>query len=541
MKLPEKVVVDGNSLTTKDIIAVARHGVPAYLTDDPKIIQLSEESRKFYLASGILSYGDGLGVGANVTKVIRHADRKAFQPVLIDSLDCGIGNPLGAEVVRGAMLLRANSLLKEGCSAIGLDKIARILLFLDRGILPIICEDGSVGASGDLVPLSPIAQAIQGKREVSYRGEVRLTADVLRELGLTGLTLDEKEGLSLVNGTSVSTALAALAVDDARYLANLSLACEALAIETFRGLTDHLDPFVHKVKNHIGQQVAARALRQLLEGSHLTQDIEELRREVKKLAAGAEGVVETSIELQDPYCLRCAAQVFGPTLELLDLVERWVVEESNSGNDNPISDLHGRKVYHTGNFSGFYIALGADILKLAMFNIADLLHALKARLLNEKYNRGLGASLAGERPGFYSGLKGMDIGTTDIFGKVAFLASPMSLHRRGTESYNQDVVSFSFGAAEYAMELNEEFRRLMTETLIILAQAIDKRVVEQGGTVETLLAPRTKMLYEQVRKHVAFIGQDRPTAPDNKVVLDLLRRQEIELGVFISACETDQP
>lgn len=470
-----------------------------------------------------------MGVGANVGKILPKDSRREFQVRLTDALTCGLGKELAPEVSRGALLLRANALVKEGCSAIGLDKIQKLIELLNADVVPVMYEDGSVCASGDLVPLASVAQVIQGSGHVWHQGRVREAAQVFSETGIEKLSLGEKEGLALVNGTSPSTAMAALALYDADYFVRLSILCEALAIEALGGLTDHLDPFVHHVKNHPGQSRAAHMLSQYIEGSSLTRNIEELRAQVSAVAAGSSGVVETNIELQDPYCLRCSAQLLGPTLELLDLVIRpWVEREMNSANDNPIVNLTLRKVYHTGNFSGFYVALGLDILKLAMFNVADLLHAVKARLLNERYNRGLGASLAGRHPGLNSGFKGVDIATTDIFGKICFLAAPMSIHRRGTESYNQDVVSFGFGAAKYALELNEEFRRLLAAVLAILAQAVDQRIAKAGGT-GVALAPRTREVYEQIRSKVAFLEEDRPLHDDLEAIGEMIRERQISV------------
>ena len=527
MTLPAQVTVDGKSLTTGALVAVARHNAPVVLTSDPAVLRLIEESRRFYLESGILAYGDNLGVGANVGKVLPKEKRREFQVRLTDALTCGLGKELAPEVSRGTMLLRANSFVKEGCSAIGLDKIRKLIELLNADVAPVIYEDGSVCASGDLIPLAFIAQVVQGKARVWHKGQVRETSQVFEELGIEKLSLQEKEGLAFVNGTSTSTAMAALALYDAEYLVRLSILCEALAIEVLGGLTDHLASFVHAVKNHPGQSAAAEMLRGYLEGSGFTRDIDELRARVSALAARSTGIFDTDIELQDPYCLRCSAQVFGPTLELLDSVVRpWVEREMNSANDNPIVNLALRKVYHTGNYSGFYIALGLDILKLAMFNVADLLHALKARLLNEKYNRGLGASLAGRHPGLNSGFKGVDIATTDIFGKICFLATPMSIHRRGTESYNQDVVSFGFGAAKYALELNEEFHRLLAAVLVVLAQAVDKRI-EKVGKPGTTLAPGTRKVYEQIRSTVPYLDDDRPLRDDLEAVVGMIHAHQI--------------
>ena len=527
MPLPATVVVDGNSLRVEDLVAVARHGATASLTEDSAVLRLVEESRRFYLESGILAYGDGLGVGANVGKILPQNKRKEFQVKLTDALNCGMGRELPAEISRGAMLLRANSLLKDGCSAIGLDKIQKLIELLNADVVPVMYEDGSVCASGDLVPLASIARVVQGEGRVWHKRQMREAGPVFAEIGLQKLALEEKEGLAMVNGTSVSAAMAALAIYDAEYLVRLSILCEALGIEALGGLTDHLDPFVHRVKNHPSQALAAALLSDCVAGSGLTHNIDELRGRVSASAAGATQVVETDIELQDPYCLRCSAQLLGPTLELLEVLLRpWFEREMNSANDNPIVNARDRRVYHTGNFAGFYLALGLDILKLAMFNVADLLHALKTRLLNEKYNRGLGASLAGVSPGLNSGMKGLDIATTDIFGKICFLAAPMSIHRRGTESYNQDVVSFGFGAAKYALELNEEFRRLLAAVLVIAVQAVDLRLRRMQDTAAAL-APRTRKVYERIRKAVPFLEEDRPLHDDLAAVGEMLRGREV--------------
>lgn len=531
---PAGVVADGESLTIESLIAVARHDAPVSLTDNPEVLRVIGDSRKFYIESGILAYGDNMGVGANVGKILPKDKRLEFQVRLTDALACGMGRELEPEISRGAMLLRANAFVKKGCSGIGLDKIHKIIELLNAGVVPVIYEDGSVCASGDLVPLASIAQIVQGRGDVWFNGKVRPAAEVFGELGIEKLTLFEKEGLAIVNGTSASTAMAALAVYDAEYLVQLSMLAEALAIEALGGLTDHLDAFVHDVKNHPGQRAAAKTLRSHLEGSSLTRNIDEMRAKVavtaSAAASGSNHVVETDIELQDPYCLRCSSQVFGPTLELLSSVIRpWIEREMNSANDNPIVNLTERRVHHTGNFSGFYVSLGMDMLKLAMFNIADLLHALKARLLNEKYNRGLGASLAGREPGFNSGFKGLDIATTDLFGKICFLTNPMSIHRRVTESYNQDVVSFGFAASRQALRINEEFRRLLAALLIILAQAVDNRC-GGDGTAAQKLAPSTKFVYDQVRSRVAYLVDDRPMRNDLQRMSEALRKREITVG-----------
>ncbi|MBI2022941.1 aromatic amino acid lyase [Candidatus Giovannonibacteria bacterium] len=515
------IVIDGENLSIEDVVEVARRERPVALWDNEKFLENISRGRGFYLKSGVYAYGDKMGVGANVGKIIPEKKRIAFQKRLIDSLSCGVGEELPEDIVRAAMLLRVNSLVKDGCSAIGLDKIERIIYFLNNGITPVMHKFGSVGASGDLVPLSSVAAAIQGKGKVRYRGRLLKTASVYKKLGIKPLTLFEKEGLSLVNGTSAMTAMAALAVDDSEYYLTLAMKAEAMAAEALGGMTDPFDAFVHTMKNHEGQKNAAYVLRILLEGSTLTKNIEDLRAEVKAQAQGASSVVESTIELQDPYCIRCSPQLFGPVFEILEEVQQWITNEINSANDNPIVNLSEQKVHHTGNFSGFYIVRAMDALRLAMFDLGDLMNALKERLLNEKYNRGLGASLAGEEPGFNSGFKGVGLCLSDIFGRICFLASPYSVHRRTTESYNQDIVSFGFGSAELAMEMNERLRDLLAGVLMIAAQGVDIR----SGKDPSKLAAATRAVHAKIRSEVPFLGKDRPLDEDLGKIISMVRNK----------------
>lgn len=516
-------MLDGNSLNIDDIIAVSRGHRTVSLSADKEFLNKISEGRKFYLESGVYAYGDKMGVGANVGKIIPEEKRIAFQERLIDSLSCGVGDELPEDVVRAAMLLRANSLVKEGCSAIGLDKINRIIYFLNSGISPVMRKNGSVGASGDLVPLSSIAAAIEGKGKVRWRGRIYDTNKLYKKLGLAPLQLQEKEGLSLVNGTSTMTGMAALAFYDAAYILVGAVVATAMVTEALGGMTDPFDEFVHEMKNHEGQKEAASSLRLLLSQSKLTKNIEDLRSEVKNQAQGALSVVESTIELQDPYCIRCSPQLFGPVFETLEMAEEWIVNEINSANDNPIVNLKERKVHHTGNFSGFYIARAMDFLRLAMFDVADLMNSLKERMLNEKYNRGLGASLAGEEPGFNSGFKGVGICLSDIFGRICYLANPYSIHRRTTESYNQDIVSFGFGSAELSLEQNERLCELLAGVLIIAAQGVDIR----SGKDPSKLAPNTRAVYQKIRKRVAFLDKDRPMGDDIRKIVSLVKNTKL--------------
>ncbi len=515
-------IVDGESLTIEDVILVARKNVPVVLSANSDFRKKITDGRKFYLESGVYAYGDKMGVGANVGKIIPEDKRVQFQKRLIDSLSCGIGKKLEKEIVRATMLLRANSLSKEGCSAIGIEKIERIIELLNKDIIPVMREEGSIGASGDLIPLSSIAQALQGKGKVEYKGKICKTEHLFKKLGISPLVLHEKEGLSLVNGTSVMTAMASLAFYDAEYMLNLSVAATAMATEALGGMTDPFDNFVQQMKNHPGQKKAADLLRTFLLKSFLTKNIDDLREQVKKIAEGASEIVESAIELQDPYCIRCAPQLFGPAIETMNLAQIWITNEINSANDNPIVNLQEKRVHHTGNFSGFYIAKAMDFLRLSLFDVADELNALKERLLNEKYNRGLGASLAGEEPGFNSGFKGMGLAISSVFAKNCYLSAPYSIHRRTAESYNQDVVSLGFGSAEMSLEFNKKFEILLAGVLIIAAQGMDLKSKKDPSK----FAHFTSHIYKKLRKKIKFVSIDKPLDEDWAKVVKQIRNKE---------------
>lgn len=523
MKALLPVIVDGDSLTIEKLILVARGRRAVYLPENVEAVQKLIKCREFYLASDIYMYGDRLAVGANDNIVIPEEKRIAFQKNLIHSLSCGIGRLIHPEIVRGIMLLRVNALLHEGCSAIGLDKILRIIELSNYNVVPVVHIYGSVGASGDLVPLAALAAVLQGEGAVWYKGRIRKTADVLHELRLEPLLLREKEGLSLVNGTSAMTSMAAFAWYDACYLVKLAFACAAFYIEAAEGIADSLNPFVHWVKPHPGQQTAACNFRLLLEGSALTKDIGDLRAQVGRAVKA--GILTNVVDTQKAYSQRCSPHVFSPVLTALREIEKVLVCEINSANDNPVVNLEEEKIHHTGNFSGFDIADAVDRLKQQMGLVADEMFAVKERILDARLNEGLPPSLAGEEPGFNSGLKGVGLCGTDVYGEVKFLAQPYAPLRRATESMNQDIVSFGFGAARQALALNEALTMLLAVTLLTVTQAVDLR----SGRDPKKLAPRTRKIYEKVRNKIAFVRNDRPLDEDLAELVLMIQRREFDL------------
>ena len=294
-------------------------------------------------------YGVNTGFGGNVKFVIPDTELAHHQRNLIEYHCCGVGEALPEEVVRAAILLRANALAR-GLSAVREVVIERLLDLLNHGITPVVPRYGSVGASGDLCPSAYIARVMCGDGEVSYEGRLISAAEALRLERIEPLTIQAKEGLALLNGTTVMTGAAALVVDEAAYLFRLSLAALAMTVEALRSSPDYFHPVIHMAKHHPGQLRVAEMLNSLLFDSGLAMPLDEIRHRVEAAAHQAHDlhdVVAVGEAIQSSYSLRCAPQGLGPMLESLEQVRTVVEREANSVNDNPLDrSSHGRRLPH---------------------------------------------------------------------------------------------------------------------------------------------------------------------------------------------------
>ena len=371
--------------------------------------------------------------------IIPDAELEHHQENLVDFLSCGVGDPLPEEVVRAAMVLRANALAR-GYSGVRPVVIERLLDLLNHGITPIVPRYGSVGASGDLCPSAYIARALLGRGQVRYRGQTVDAAAALAAAAIEPIRLRAKEGLALLNGTTAMTGIAALVVWDAEYLFRIGLATVALAVEALRSSPDYFHPLIHLVKHHPGQLRAAEMLQSMLMESKLAVPLDEIRGRVSHESAHQPGVVAAHESIQSPYSLRCAPQGLGPMLETLEQVRLTVEREANSVNDNPLIDPEQERVFHTGNFYGGHIARAMDGLKLDLVNLANWTHSLMALLMDERFSAGLPPSLS-PHPGLYQGFKGMQIVHSSLITALRQMAGASLIHTLPTEQFNQDVVS----------------------------------------------------------------------------------------------------
>jgi len=523
------VTVDGAHLTLDDVALVARGGAPTILSTDPEVrgrIAASRDLRNDLIRRGIPIYGVTTGFGDSVFRQVAPEKAADLQARVVRNLGNGTGTPASVAAARAVVLIRANTLAR-GHSGVRVELVERLLELLEHGITPVIPEEGSVGASGDLVPLSYVAAVVSGARTVDDRGELRPTADALRDAGLEPLVLEAKEGLGLVNGTAFMTGIGSLAAVDARRLALVADICTALAVEVLMGITGPFDAFVHDVaKPHAGQIRSARNVRSLLEGSRLARHYEDV---VLQAGAIEDGYRELDVPIQDRYSLRCAPHFTGVLWDALDWVEHWLEVEINSTNDNPMFDVSSGRAVSGGNFSGGHVALAMDSLKTAVASVADLMDRQLELIVDEKFNAGLTPNLipvrAADDPavGLDHGFKGMQIACSSLTAESLSRCMPLTAFSRSTECHNQDKVSMGATAARAARDVVALTEKAAAIHLIALCQAADLRGPEKLG--------RTRVVHERVRSEVAFLETDREMADDIARVVDMLHDGRLTEGL----------
>lgn len=523
--IPTNVSISPQDLSLSDIIAVARHGGLVQLSSDPDFlrnIRRGRETLERKLAAGEVIYGVNTGFGGNARYVIPDEELAHHQRNLLEFLSCGVGEALPEECVRAAILLRANALAR-GLSAVRLVVIERLIDLLNHGITPVVPRFGSVGASGDLCPSAYISRAMAGRGEVFYRKRRAGAAEALQQERIEPLKLEAKEGLALLNGTTVMTGVAAIVVDEAAYLFRLSLGALAMAVEALRSSPDYFHPAIHMAKHHPGQLAVAEMLNSLLFDSRLAVPLEDIRHRVEQAGREAEAahdVVAAQESIQSPYSLRCAPQGLGPMFETLEQARTVVEREANSVNDNPLIDPISDRVYHTGNFYGAHVARAMDGLKIDMANLANWMHSVMALLMDDRFSNGLPPSLS-PHVGLYQGFKGMQLVHTSLVTAIRHWSAPSLIHTLPTEQFNQDIVSLGTHSSLTAMDIVKLMRDLVSITLLSVAQAIDLR--KGGGQI----GAGTRPIYRAIRSVSEFLEADRALDHDIAAVSNLIVRREI--------------
>jgi histidine ammonia-lyase len=440
------VVFDGSPLSISDVCALAQGEALPKLSEDEAFrarIQRGADFLESLLREDGVIYGVTTGYGdsceINVPAELVHT----LPRHLYTFHGCGMGEPFTVEETRAVLAARLASLCR-GYSGVRYELLERLALLLKLDVIPVMPSEGSVGASGDLTPLSYLAAVIEGGRNVWYRGAQRLTLDVYSELGIEPLSLQPKEGLALMNGTAVMTGLACLSVGRADYVARLASRITSLCSLALQGNYFHFDPMLFSVKPHPGQNEVAYWI-------HSDLKVEDMPR--------------NSSRLQDRYSLRCAPHVIGVLKDALSFITSTVEIELNSANDNPIIDAEGEHVMHGGHFYGGHIAFAMDGLKVAVANVADLTDRQLAQLMDPKFNHGLPANLSGACEATRSinhGFKAVQIACSAWTAEALKGTMPASVFSRSTECHNQDKVSMGTIAAR-------DCQRLLTLTEQVLA------------------------------------------------------------------------
>ena len=494
-------------LSCEDIVAISLSEATAEIFDGPDFratIEAGPTTLQARLEAGDRIYGVNTGFGESCENVIPADLSDDLTLNLIRFHGCGTGRWLEVAESRAAVAARLASLV-GGYSAVRIDVLEALAALLVAGISPRIPAEGSVGASGDLTPLSYIASALCGEREVIFRGNVVSAASALKECGLSALRLRPKEGLALMNGTSVMTGLACLAFDRAAKLSRVSAALTAMAVDVMRGEARHFDDRIFQAKPHPGQRAVARWIREDLESD--TRRFPEPTR------------------VQDRYSLRCAPHVIGVLVDCLPFTRGLIETELNGANDNPLLDPSTGDILHGGNFYGGHVCSAMDLLKTNVANLSDLLDRQMLLLCNPNTNNGLSENLVSTDAGVaHHGFKAMQILTSALAAESAKLSMPASVFSRSTENHNQDKVSMGTIAARDCLRMVELGETVAAAHLLALCQAFDLR---EGLGCQG----RSKKLRDQVRENVPMNQADRRMDLDIQHTLGRLRRGELDFGV----------
>ena len=443
-------------LAIEAIVAVANARQPSRLQADAAYRERIAKGARFLDSlldkEGVI-YGVTTGYGDSCVVAVPLQHVEALPRHLYTFHGCGLGKHLDAAATRAVLAARLQSLC-HGVSGVRIELLERLQAFIEHDVLPLIPEEGSVGASGDLTPLSYVAATLSGEREVLFKGQQRSAAEVHRELGWTPLVLRPKEALALMNGTAVMTGLACLAFSRADYLLKLATRITALNVVALQGNPEHFDERLFAAKPHPGQLQVAAWLRQDLAIAGPTAPLH---------------------RLQDRYSLRCAPHVLGVLADSLGWLRGFIETELNSANDNPIIDAEEERVLHGGHFYGGHIAFAMDSLKNLVGNVADLLDRQLALLVDVRYNHGLPSNLSGapaDRAMLNHGYKAVQIGASAWTAEALKNTLPASVFSRSTECHNQDKVSMGTIAARDALRSLELTEQVAAATLLAANQGV---------------------------------------------------------------------
>ncbi len=506
------VIFGEGRLTIEDILSLSDQSKNAQLSTDPDFTNKIESGWKFLeslLKEDGVIYGVTTGYGDSCTVTVPTSLAYELPVHLTRFHGCGLGDYFNHEQGMAIIATRLAS-LSMGYSGVRMELLKQLVHLLNNGVAPLIPQEGSVGASGDLTPLSYLAANLMGERDVIYKGEQRSAESVFKQLDIKSIELMPKEGLAIMNGTAVMTALACMAHSRAEYLTRLSSRITSLVVLATQGNGAHFDDLLFQVKPHAGQQRVAKWI----------QDDINYHEHPRN-----------SARLQDRYSIRCAPHIIGVLQDALGWMRRDIENELNSANDNPIIDGEGEHVLHGGHFYGGHIAFVMDSMKNCVANLADLMDRQLALLIDPKFNHGLPRNLSGaegERLSLNHGFKAVQIGVSAWTAEALKLTMPASVFSRSTESHNQDKVSMGTIAARDCLRVLQLTEQVAAACLLAAVQGLKLRI-KSNEVKENTLTDDVRHTLKFVHKDFAFLLEDRPLEKDLRNFTDIIQKQKLDL------------
>ncbi len=501
----QQLILDGESLTIEDVIAVAHQPeISVSISENAwKRVRRAAQAVQDFVARGQIVYGITTGFGAFKDRIISKEQVEQLQRNILVSHAVGVGDLLDQPTTRAMMLIRANTLAK-GHSGIREETLRTLVEMLNHGIHPLIPEQGSLGASGDLAPLAHMALPLIGEGEAFYRGERLPGAEALKRAGLAPVTLTAKEGLALTNGTTLMNAIGVLVTHQAEQLARAADLAGALSLEAMHGTPRAFDARIHSARPHPRQVECAAFMRQLIEGSTFTRP-------------------DDPLNVQDAYTLRCIPQVHGAVRDAIAYA-RWVMNiELNSVTDNPLiffDENDNAEVISGGNFHGEPLAIAMDYLAIALSELGNISERRIARLVDAASNKNVLPAFLIEEGGVNSGFMLVQYTAAALASENKVLAHPASVDTISTSANIEDHVSMGPAAARQAREIAGNVETILALELLSAAQGIDFRRKVLGEQAK--LGQGTAPAYEIIREHIPFIEKDEVMYPHIKTMRGLL-------------------
>lgn len=521
------ITVKGEDLTIENVWDVAFNNEKINLPEDKEFWDTLAASRKFledYIATGVPTYGVTTDFGDSCHNQISVEKAGELQRDICTYHGIGLGPKFDHETGRAVVLARLNGNVKGGHSAIRPELAKMMVTMLNKDIIPVIPQLGSVGASGDLTPLSYLAAAIMGERDVYYKGKIVPAMEAFNAEGIKPLPIEAKEGLALMNGTSVMTAVASIAWKKAERLAKISDFLTAVTSEITKGKDTPFVAKVSEIKNHKGQCESAAYVYDIIKDSKRVFRYEDfLKTQIEKL--DGKGFIAQQNKIQDRYSIRCAPQINGVYRDTLRFARDLITEELNSANDNPLVDIEAGRLYNTGNFYGGHICAACDYMRTALANISDLSDKQAEVIIDGKFN-GLTENLIPYTPadhpraGLRLGFKAAQITISAIRGEVMSYCFPISLTSQPTEALNQDKVSMGTISAR---KFNEQIELVYLQFATHLLAAM--QAVDLAGKDD--FAPFTRKVHAEVRRMSAFVEDDRVLDKEATAVAQWLKSTEL--------------